>query len=73
MTVVRHEQTGFLVPRYPGFFARYIDNLLRDTSLHATMSEQCRPSVIQYSWRDIAFQVEQLYNTLTYAPRQAAQ
>jgi D-inositol-3-phosphate glycosyltransferase len=73
MTVVRHGQTGFLVPRCPGFFAGYIDNLLRDTSLHAGMSVQCRPSVIQYSWRDIAFQVEQLYNTLICAPCQAAQ
>jgi D-inositol-3-phosphate glycosyltransferase len=73
MTVVQHRQTGFLVPRCPGFFAGHIDDLLCDTALHARMSAQCRPSVIQYSWKDIACQVEQLYNSLICVPCQVAQ
>lgn len=72
-TVVRHEQTGFLVPRCPGFFAARIDTLLQDAALHDSLSRQCRSSVVQYSWRNVACQVYQLYDELINVSCLAAQ
>ncbi|MBV9256995.1 MAG: glycosyltransferase, partial [Ktedonobacteraceae bacterium] len=63
-SVVRHGETGFLVPRCPGFFAERLDTLLSDSDLYAKMSAAARPSVSQFSWRSIAGQVRAIYEGL---------
>ncbi|GCE25457.1 glycosyl transferase family 1 [Dictyobacter alpinus] len=64
MTVVRHGETGFLVPRCPGFFAERLDMLLRDDQLRARLSAAARPSIQQFDWRYVAQQVEAVYDEL---------
>ena len=64
-TVIRDGETGFLVPRCPGFFAERIDALLRNADLHAKMRVAARPSVLQYSWERVANRVYQVYDQLT--------
>ncbi len=60
-SVVRHNETGFLVPRCPGFFAERLDALLSDSELSAQMSAAARPSVLQFSWTSVAEQVQAVY------------
>ena len=60
-TVVQNNQTGFLVPRCPGFFAERLDSLLQNTSLLKKMSMAARPSVLQFSWKNVANMVEDMY------------
>lgn len=72
-TVVRHGETGFLVPRNPGFFAERLDSLLRDPALLAQMSAQCRASVLKFSWSAVARQVHDLYEDLIEEPCLVAQ
>ncbi len=62
--IVRHNETGFLVPRCPGFFAERLDALLRDNQLRAQMSAAARPSVQQFSWSSVGQQVADLYEDL---------
>jgi D-inositol-3-phosphate glycosyltransferase len=62
--IVRHNETGFLVPRCPGFFAERLDALLRDKRLRAQMSDAARPSVQQFSWRSVGRQVGDMYEEL---------
>ncbi len=63
-TVVCHNETGFLVPRCSGFFAEHIDMLLRDATLHARMSAAARPSVLQFSWKNVAYCMLAVYDEL---------
>ncbi len=70
MTVVRHNETGYLVPRGPGFFAERLDTLLGNPTLLAQMSRAARPSVLHFSWQNVASQVSQTYDTLLTEARQ---
>jgi len=63
-SVVRNGETGFLVPRCPGFFAERLDTLLNDAHLYAEMSAAARPSILQFSWASIADQVHGVYEEL---------
>jgi len=64
MTVVRHNETGYLVPRCPGFFAERLDTLVSDPALLAAMQLAARPSVLHFSWASIASRVNQVYDEL---------
>ncbi|GCE49029.1 D-inositol-3-phosphate glycosyltransferase [Thermosporothrix hazakensis] len=64
MTVVQHGETGFLVPRCPGFFAERLDATLRDPALLARLKAATRPSVMQFSWYRVAQRVQMLYEDL---------
>lgn len=63
-TVVRHGETGFLVPRCPGFFAERLDTLLRSPDRLAKMRAAARRSVMQFSWESVASRVRDLYDEL---------
>lgn len=63
-TVVKHGETGYLVPRCPGFFAERLDALLRDTEVWEQMHTSARSSVLQYSWKSIASQILDVYDNL---------
>ncbi len=63
-TIVRHGETGYLVPRCPGFFAERLDTLLRDSDLLQQMRSKARNSVLQFSWKSVADQVQNLYHEL---------
>lgn len=63
-TIVRHGETGYLVPRCPGFFAARLDALLRDTNLWTKMHMAARHSVLQFSWKNVASQVHATYDEL---------
>lgn len=63
-TVVRHGETGFLVPRCPGFFAERLDTLLRSPDRLAKMRAAARRSVMQFSWESVARRVRDLYDEL---------
>jgi D-inositol-3-phosphate glycosyltransferase len=60
-TVIRHGETGYLLPRCPGFFAEKLDTLLRSPYLLAQMRLAARPSVRHFSWKDVASQTLNLY------------
>ena len=60
-TVVQNNKTGFLVPRCPGFFAERLDSLLQNPILLKQMSTAARPSVLQFSWKNVASKVQDLY------------
>src|SRR6266567_6546429 len=63
-TVVRHGETGYLVPRCPGFFAERLDTLLRDHTLLEQMRLAARPSVLKFSWGSVADQVSGVYEEM---------
>lgn len=63
-TIVRHGETGFLVPRCPGFFAERLDLLLKNPVLRAEMSSAARGSVLQFSWKKVAGQMYRTYDSL---------
>ena len=60
-TIVRDGETGYLIPRCPGFFAEKLDSLLQQPDLLEAMGQAARPSVLQYSWTEIGQQVRDLY------------
>ena len=60
-TVVQNNKTGFLVPRCPGFFAERLDSLLQNPFLLKEMSIAARPSVLQFSWKNVANMVQNTY------------
>jgi len=60
-TVVQNNKTGFLVPRCPGFFAERLDSLLQNPAMHIKMSLAARPSVLQFSWKNVANMVQNMY------------
>jgi len=64
MTVVRNNETGYLVPRCPGFFAERLDALLSNPALLARMQVAARPSILHFSWDSVANQVNQTYDEL---------
>ncbi len=61
MTVVQQGETGYLVPRCPGFFAERLDSLLRFPKTLESMRRAARASVIQYSWASVASQMREVY------------
>jgi D-inositol-3-phosphate glycosyltransferase len=71
-TIIRHGETGYLVPRSPGFFAAQLDVLLRDTDLWAKMHAAARPSVQRFSWKSIGSQVHAMYDELVNETRLVA-
>lgn len=68
-TVVRHGETGFLVPRRPHLFAERLDQLLCDSTLRIEMSAAARPSVLGFDWRYVARQVKDIYAELVSEDR----
>jgi len=60
-TVVHHGETGYLVPRCPGFFAERLDTLLQNPDLLEGMRLAARPSILQFSWKNVARQMQDLY------------
>lgn len=64
MTVVRDGETGFLVPRCPGFFAERLDMLLGNPALRTKMGAAARASVTQFAWQHVALQVHAIYDDL---------
>jgi D-inositol-3-phosphate glycosyltransferase len=64
LTVVQHDETGYLVPRCPGFFAERLDTLLRQPDVLERMRQAARPSVQHLGWPSIADQVSVLYEDI---------
>ena len=62
-TIIRNGETGYLVPRSPGFFAERLDALLRQPALLEKMRQAARPSTLQYSWRRVAGLVHEVYES----------
>ncbi|MBE3567120.1 MAG: glycosyltransferase [Thermogemmatispora sp.] len=62
--IVRHGETGYLVPRCAGFFAERLDFMLRHPLLLAQMRRAARPSVMRFNWQQIASQVLDVYAEL---------
>ncbi len=61
MTVIRQGETGYLVPRCPGFFAERLDSLLRYPATLEAMRSAARASVLQYSWQNVAGLMSEVY------------
>lgn len=64
MTIIENGVNGYLVPRCPGFFAERLDTLLTSPHLLQEMQAAARPSIEQFSWKEVANQVYDLYDTL---------
>jgi len=64
LTIVRQGETGYLVPRCPGFFAERLDSLLQQPTVLADMRHAARPSVQHLGWPTIATQVVDLYDDM---------
>nr|BBH95097.1 glycosyl transferase family 1 [Thermogemmatispora argillosa] len=62
--IVRHGETGYLVPRCPSFFAERLDFMLHHPLLLAQMRRAARPSVMRFNWQQIAAQVMGVYAEL---------
>jgi D-inositol-3-phosphate glycosyltransferase len=65
-TVVQNNETGFLVPRCPGFFAERLDSLLQNPMLLKQLSWAARPSVLQFSWKNVADKVQAMYEDVIH-------
>lgn len=63
-TVVQHGETGYLVPRGPGFFAERLDTLLQNPDLLAQMQSKARASVLKFNWSTVASQMYDVYQEL---------
>ena len=64
--IVQDGANGFLIPwRCAGLFAEKIDAVLSDDTLLEELRASARPSVTRYSWRMVAAQIRQVYDTLT--------
>src|SRR5579875_408286 len=61
MTILRQGQTGYLVPRCPGFFAERLDSLMRSPATLEAMRSAARASVLQYSWQNVANLMREAY------------
>jgi D-inositol-3-phosphate glycosyltransferase len=66
-TVVQNNKTGFLVPRCPGFFAERLDSLLQNPTMLKEMSKAARPTVLQFSWKNVANMVQNMYEDVVNA------
>ena len=64
MTIVQNNETGYLLPRCPGFFAERLDALLSDPALLERMQLAARPSVRHFSWSSVAQEVNHVYEDL---------
>jgi D-inositol-3-phosphate glycosyltransferase len=64
-TIVKHGETGYLVPRCPGFFAERMDVLLTDPVLYTRLALMARSSVQRFSWQVVAQEVSAVYEELT--------
>lgn len=73
MTVIRHGETGYLVPRCPGFFAERLDSLLGDSASLDAMRAAARPSILQYSWQSVAALMGAVYEDELNAVQEGAQ
>jgi D-inositol-3-phosphate glycosyltransferase len=62
--VIRQGETGYLVPRCPGFFAERLDTLLQNPALLMRMRLAARPSVLQFSWKLVASEVQAMYEDM---------
>ncbi|WP_376794142.1 glycosyltransferase [Thermogemmatispora sp.] len=62
--IVRHGETGYLVPRCPSFFAERLDFILRHPPLLAQMRRAARPSVMRFNWPQVASQIVGVYAEL---------
>ena len=71
-TVIRHGETGYLVPRGPGFFAERLDTLLQQPYLLEEMRQAARPSALQYSWKHVAHLVRETYEGVLAGERELA-
>jgi D-inositol-3-phosphate glycosyltransferase len=60
-TIIKNGETGYLVPRSPGFFAERLDALLQQPELLEKMRQAARPSALQYSWKRVAELVRETY------------
>ena len=69
-TIVRDGETGYLVPHCPGFFAERLDMLLGQPSLLEQMRLAARPSVLRFSWKNIAEQMCNIYDDVLSEARQ---
>jgi D-inositol-3-phosphate glycosyltransferase len=65
-TVVHHGETGYLVPRCPGFFAERLDTLLQSPALLKQMRLAARPSILQFSWKNVASKVQDVYEDVIH-------
>ncbi|HLX57445.1 MAG TPA: glycosyltransferase [Ktedonobacteraceae bacterium] len=68
-TIIRHGETGYLVPRCPGFFAERLDTLLQQPDLLEKMSQAARPSALRYSWKHVARLVREVYDDVLAGER----
>ena len=68
-TIIRNGETGYLVPRNPGFFAERLDALLRQPALLEKMREAARSSTLQYSWKQVAELVRETYESVIEGER----
>ncbi len=66
-TLIQHGETGYLVPRGPGFFAERLDTLLRNPELLKRMSLAARPSVLPFSWKNVASKMQDVYDDVISA------
>lgn len=63
-TIVQHAETGYLVPRCPGFFAERLDTLLQNPDILTQMQSKARASVLQFNWARVARQMYDVYYEL---------
>ena len=68
-TIIRNGETGYLVPRSPGFFAERLDALLQQPALLEKMRQAARPSTLQYSWKRVAELVRETYESVIEGER----
>lgn len=68
-TIIRNGETGYLVPRSPGFFAERLDALLQQPVLLEKMRQAARPSTLQYSWKRVAEMVRETYESVIEGER----
>jgi D-inositol-3-phosphate glycosyltransferase len=61
IAIVRSGQTGYLVPRCPGFFAERLDSLLAAPDTLEQMRAAARPSIVGYSWQSLARSMLEVY------------
>jgi D-inositol-3-phosphate glycosyltransferase len=60
---VKHGETGFLVPEENHFaLAEEVHTLLKNPELRLLMGEQAAQHALQYSWRNIAAQIADVYD-----------
>lgn len=64
ITIVRSEQTGYLVLRCPGFFAERLDSLLSSPDTLRQMQAAARPSVVHYGWPSVAGSLAEVYEDM---------